>query len=83
MKPFPHLTLFIAAAASYALPISAEISGMLFFTAGLAAIISIDYSQRYRGLRTPRRPVQPSSPRKPRAVFRAPPLAVEQNQLAA
>jgi hypothetical protein len=82
MKPFPHLVLFVAAAAGYALPISAAAAGTLLFVAGLAAIVCVDYSQRYRGLRVPRKST-PSRTVRPRAVFRAPPLRVEPNRLAA
>lgn len=82
MKPFPHLVLFVIAAAGYALPVSAAAAGCLLFVAGLAAIIAIDYPQRYRGLRLPRRPIAVRRPTS-KPVFRAPPLRVEPNRLAA
>jgi hypothetical protein len=83
MKPFPQLVLFVTAAGGYALPISAAASGTLLFVAGVAAIITIDYGQRYRGLPMPRKAVKPAAAAKPRVVFRAPPLRVEPNRLAA
>ena len=83
MKPFPHLILFVTAAAGYALPISAALSGTLLFVAGLAAIICIDYGNRYRGLRMPRLQPTAAARTKARPVFRAPPLAVEPHRLAA
>jgi len=83
MKPFPNLILFATAAAGYALPVSATAAGILVFVAGFAAIITIDYGQRYRGLAVPRKPEPARRATKPRAIFRAPPLRVEPNRLAA
>ncbi len=84
MKPFPHLVLLVTAAAVIALPFSVAAAGMLILVAGLAAIISADYSQRYRGLRVPRQTRRPiPADAKPRPTFRAPPLGAEPNRLAA
>lgn len=83
MKPFPHLILLTLAAAVFAWPLSTAAAGLLLFTAAFGAIISIDYSQRYRGLRLPLRAVAPQAASKPRVCFRAPPLCVEPNRLAA
>lgn len=85
MKPFPHLVLFTTAAAFYALPMSLAAAGTLFFAAGLSAVICIDYSHRYRGLRLPRETFVRTAAPKARATFKAPPLAVavEAHRLAA
>jgi hypothetical protein len=82
MKPFPRLILFTLAAAGYALPVSFEAAATLVFVAGLGAVICLDYPQRYRGLRVPRRAAVAAAPR-PRRIFRAPPLRVEPHRLAA
>lgn len=83
MKPFPHLVLFTVVAGACALPFSVAAAGTLLFAASIGAIISIDYSQRYRGLRMPRRVIGAEAPAKRRTTFHAPPLCVEPNQLAA
>lgn len=83
MKPFPHLVLFVTAAAFYALPMSLAAAGTLLFAAALSAIICIDYPQRYRGLRLPKRVCLPKAVAKTRPVFKAPPLPAEANRLAA
>lgn len=77
MKSFPLPPVLAAAAALVALPFNADAAGFLLLTAGLAAVISVDYSHRYRGLQLPKRA------RAPRMVFRAPPLQLEANRLAA
>jgi hypothetical protein len=82
MKPSSHLILLTAAAAAYALPIDAAAAGLLLFVAGVAAIIRIDYADRYRGLPLPRATAPSRRPRA-RATFHAPPLQTERNQLAA
>lgn len=83
IKPFPHLFLFTAAAAAYALPVDPVAAGTLLFVAGLVAIIGLDYAQRYRGLRLPHRTTTPTLRRKARVAFHAPPLPSEPNRLAA
>lgn len=84
MKPFPHLVLLVTAAAFIALPFSVAAGGMLLLVAGLAAIISADYSQRYRGLRLPRRTTHRRPANRPcRRTFRAAPLTGEPHRLAA
>ena len=81
MKAFPLPVLAAAAAAVIALPFSAQAAGFLALTTALGAIISADYSHRYRGLRLPRE--TPAAARSPRVLFRAPPLCCEPNRLAA
>jgi hypothetical protein len=81
MKAFPLPVLAAAAATAIALPFSAQAAGFLALTTALCAIVSADYSHRYRGLRLPRQTTAAS--RAPRAIFRAPPLCCEPNRLAA
>lgn len=77
MKSFPLPVPVTVLAAAASLPFSGAAAGMLMLTAALGAIISVDYSRRYRGLAVPRRP------RQPQVTFRPPPLCCEPNQLAA
>ena len=81
MKSFPLPPFLAAAAALVALPFDVHAAAFLGLTAGLAGVISTDYSHRYRGLRLPKRA------REPRVIFRAPPLVLplraEPNRLAA
>lgn len=77
MKSFPLPVLVTALAALASLPFSGAAAGLLMLTAALGTIISVDYPQRYRGLRVPRRA------RGARATFRAAPLCTEPHRLAA
>jgi hypothetical protein len=77
MNAFPLPVRIAALAALVALPFNGEASATLLICTGLAAIASIDYPRRYRGLCVPRRP------RTAAAVFRAPPIATERDRLAA
>lgn len=81
MNSFPLPLRIAAVAALVASPVNLAAAGTFGLTAALGAIIVADYSQRYRGLRVPRRQVAPAVA--PRAVFRAPPLRCEPNRLAA
>lgn len=74
MKAFSHPILLAAAGIVVALPFSLEAAGLLAFTAGLGAIIRVDYPRRYRGLPIPRRSLVPAHSTK----FR-----LEPNRLAA
>ncbi len=77
MKTFPLPVILASASAVASLPFDGTTSAMLALTAGLGAILSVDYARRYRGLPLPRRarvaPVR----------FKAPPLCCENNRLAA
>lgn len=81
MKAFPLPVLLAAAATVAALPFSGQAASFLAFTTAISAVVSADYSHRYRGLRLPRQTTVAT--RAPRAVFRAPPLCCEPNRLAA
>ncbi|MEO5960578.1 MAG: hypothetical protein ABIR80_15805 [Opitutaceae bacterium] len=81
MKPFLPLPVFLAAAAALgALPFNFAAAGLLALTAAMGAVISADYSHRYRGLRLPRRQV---AVRVTRTPFKAPALRTHTNRLAA
>ncbi len=54
MKSLPLPALAAALAAVAALPFSAAAAGTLFVTAGLGAVIHLDYVQRCRRVRLPR-----------------------------
>jgi hypothetical protein len=76
MNTFPVITA--ATAGFILLPLQAEAAALLLFTAVVGSIISIDYSQRYRGLRLPRRATLA-----PQAKFRRLSLVKEPMRLAA
>lgn len=81
-KFFPLPPLLAAAGAIVALPFDLSAAGFLAVTAGLGAVICLDYTHRYRGLRLPKQ-TRRSVVAVRTHVFRAPPLRVETNRLAA